>query len=292
MLFNKKRILNHNISNCGLRRLTDQESRNLKDTLLHITEDINNVCKKYNLKLFLVGGSLLGAVRHSGFIPWDDDVDFGLIREDYLKFITIFDKELGENYYLRCPNSKYPNGNRFMQIFKKGTLLETAEGNTPLQPRCISIDIFPYDYAPDNKIVRVIKGLYCNLVMFIAASVCNYYFKNEEYRRLISSTFEGKVLNNIEKIIGYCFSWKRPEKWFDLVDKAVQGTKKTDFITSAMGRKHYLGFFPLQKILFEGLELYSPQDADGYLKHNYGKDYMILPPEHLRESHFIKDIRI
>ena len=114
MLFNKKIILNQKIKNQALRQLTGKEKENLKEMLLCITKDIDSVCRKYDIKLFLVGGSLLGAVRHSGFIPWDDDVDFGLTREDYIKLISVFDKELGNNYYLRCPNSKYPNGNRFI----------------------------------------------------------------------------------------------------------------------------------------------------------------------------------
>ena len=299
MLFNKKKILNNNIKNQDLRQLTTQEQESLKEMLLHIAKDIDTVCRKYNIKLFLVGGSLLGAVRHSGFIPWDDDIDFGLTRNDYTTFISIFDKELGDNYYLRCLNSKYPNGNRFMQIFRKGTILETAEGSTPLQPKCISIDIFPYDYAPNNKFVRITKGLYCNTLMLIAASVCNLYFENQEYKRIMNTTLEGYLLNSIEKIIGIVFSWKKPEQWFDLVDKFAQEKNKTNFVTSAMGRRHYLGeifptevFFPLKPIQFESLTLYSPQNADAYLKHNYGNSYMTPPPINKRESHFIKKIKI
>ena len=157
MIFNKKNILNQSFKSKNVHLLTEKERNKLKKTLLEITEDINNTCDKNNIKLFLVGGSLLGAVRHKGFIPWDDDMDFGLIRKDYIKLREIFDKELGEKYYLRCPNSKYPNGNRFMQIYKKNTILESYEGNTPLQPNCISIDIFPYDYVPENKLIRTIK---------------------------------------------------------------------------------------------------------------------------------------
>lgn len=72
-----------------------------KNTFLLMTQEIDMVCKKYGIKMFLVGGSLLGAVRHGGFIPWDDDIDFGMKRCDYQKFIEIFDSELGDRYYLR-----------------------------------------------------------------------------------------------------------------------------------------------------------------------------------------------
>lgn len=299
MVFNKKKILNQNIREQGLRLMTMQEQKDLKKMLLCIAEDIDKVCKKYDLKLFLVGGSLLGAIRHHGFIPWDDDIDFGLIREDYKRLISVFDKELSGNYYLRCPNSKYPNGNRFMQIYRKNTLLETSEGSTPLQPNCIFVDIFPYDYVPNNRLLRVLKGMYCNLLMLIASSVCSYYFMSKEYTEILGVSLEGKILNIVERVIGFFFSWRRPERWFDLVDKSIQGRKKSDFITSATGRKHYLGevfpvdtFFPLKRVLFENLMFYSPQNADEYLKHNYGDAYMTPPPVNKRESHFIKNIKI
>lgn len=126
-------------------------------------------------RCFLLEGVCWGLFAHGGFIPWDDDVDFGMAREDYEKFISIFDQELGEHYYLRCPNSSYPNGNRFMQIFKKGTVLETAEGNTPLQPNCVLVDVFPYDAVPNNQIYQKIKGIWCNGLMVIASSGYGLY---------------------------------------------------------------------------------------------------------------------
>jgi len=136
-------------------------------------------------------------------------------------------------------------------------------------------------------------------LMLIASSVCNYYFEDKEYKSLISTTFEGRILNLLEKVMGIVFSWKKPEQWFNLVDKSVQGKTKTNFITSAMGRRHYLGeifpvevFFPLRQIPFENLVLYSPQNADAYLRHNYGHSYMTPPPLDQRESHFIKKLKI
>lgn len=299
MIFNKKNILNQSFKSKNVHLLTEKERNKLKKTLLEITEDINNACDKNNIKLFLVGGSLLGAVRHKGFIPWDDDMDFGLIRKDYIKLREIFDKELGEKYYLRCPNSKYPNGNRFMQIYKKNTILETYEGNTPLQPNCISIDIFPYDYVPENKLIRTIKGLYCNMLMLIGASVCNYYYGNKEYIKLINMSISGKILSKIETVIGFVFSYKEPKVWFNKIDRAIQGRHKSNFITSATGRKHYLGeifpvnvFFPLKKLNFENLQLYAPRNAEQYLKQLYGESYMIPPSKENQESHFIKRIEL
>ena len=81
-----------------LRELTNEELEKLHQCLLFILKDFIWVCNKYNLKYTLGGGSVLGAVRHKGFIPWDDDLDVNMPREDYEKFKAIFPKELAEEY--------------------------------------------------------------------------------------------------------------------------------------------------------------------------------------------------
>lgn len=298
-MFNKKEILNDAANSGIVRPLSDKESDDLKKTLLDITKEVDAVCRKYGLKLFLVGGSLLGAVRHGGFIPWDDDVDLGMSREDYLTLIQVFDDELGDKYYLRCPNSPYPNGNRFMQIFKKDTILETAEGNTPLQPNCVLIDIFPYDAVPDNIIHRTVKGIWCNSLMVIASSVTGVRYPNKEYKAMMMKTIAGAILYIAEEVIGLLFSWRSPANWFNTVDKAIRYSKKSHYITSATGRTHYFGecypsevFFPLQEMKFENLNLYAPANTDTYLTRMYSKNYMVPPPENKRESHFIKRIKL
>lgn len=298
-MLSKKKILNEAANSGSVRPLSEDERKNLKKALLYMTAEIDAVCRKYDIKMFLVGGSLLGAIRHGGFIPWDDDVDFGMTREDYEKFISIFDQELGEHYYLRCPNSSYPNGNRFMQIFKKGTVLETAEGNTPLQPNCVLVDVFPYDAVPNNHIYQKIKGIWCNGLMIIASSVTDYTYPNEEYKQMMHKTIGGLVLHTAMTVIGFLFSWRSPAKWFNTVDKEIQYKKKTGFITSATGRRHYLGeifptdvFLPLQEIKFENLTLFAPANPDAYLRHNYGDDYMTPPPDGKRESHFVKRLEL
>ena len=269
------------------------------EVLLKLLLEFDRVCKKYDVQYYLICGSLLGAVRHQDFIPWDDDVDFGMTREDYAKFISIFEQELGENYYLRCPNSLCPNGNRFMQIYKKGTVLETVDGNTPLQPNCVQIDVFPYDAVPDNWIHQKIKGIWCNGLMIIASSVTDYTYPNEEYKQMMYKTRGGFILYTAMTFVGFLFSWRSPEKWFNTVDKAIQYKKKSGFITSATGRRHYLGeifptdvFLPLQEIKFENLTLFAPANPEAYLRHNYGDDYMTPPPDGKRESHFVKRLEL
>ena len=190
--FNYKKIVNEAESNNPLvRPLSDDERLKLQTCLYNMAVDLDERCRKHGIKLFLVGGSLLGAVRHGGFIPWDDDMDLGASREDYEKLKEIFDEEFSDSYELRCPNSLYPNGNRFMQIYKKGTVLKTAEDPNPFQPENVKMDIFPNDYVPNNPLIRRIKGTYINALMLISSCVMDK--KYSDYKRLIRNASSGKL---------------------------------------------------------------------------------------------------
>ncbi len=297
--FNYKDILNEIARNDGTaRQITEDESEKLKSCLLEMAADIDLRCRKNGIHLFLVGGSLLGAVRHQGFIPWDDDMDFGLLREEYEKLKTVFDAEFGDCYELRCPNSGRPNGNRFMQVFKKGTVLKTVGDNNPFCPQNVYLDIFPYDYVPENRLLRRLKGLYANALMFLASCVMDERTMDDDYRQHLRKSKNGAFFLKLRSLTGKAFSWRMPEKWFDRVDDAIRNPE-TSLLTSATGRRHYFGeiypaevFLTLTELPFEGHYFYAPAGWAQYLEGNYGPDYMIPPAEGKRESHFITELSL
>ena len=298
MLLNYKKALN-NISknNNEFHSINTEEKEVLKNCLYEMAWDIDIRCKKVGLELFLVGGTLLGAVRHGGFIPWDDDIDLALSRADYEKLIEIFECEFGNDYELRCPNSPYPNGNRFMQIYKKDTVLKMLGNNNPLQPDSVYIDIFPYDYAPNNKVKQKIKGIKANFLMAVASLVMDFVYPDKQLMEYLKNSKDGKKIVIIRKTIGRIFSFRSPEKWFDIVDNTIKGRNKTSYVTSATGRKHYLGeiypsetFFPLIEMKFNDHMFFAPRDYKTYLEGLYGYDYMTPPARTEQESHFISKL--
>lgn len=298
--FNYKDILNEVARSEKLaRQVTEEESAALKNCLYEMAVDLDRRCRKNRIHLFLVGGTLLGAVRHHGFIPWDDDMDLGLMRGDYEKLKRIFDEEFGDMYLLRCPNSPYPNGNRFMQIFKKGTVLKTVGEENPLQPQAVYIDIFPYDYVPEHPIGRFLRGNIANGLMFVASCVMDNAYMDAAYAEFLKKSRDGKLFLMIRGITGWVFSFLPPEKWFDLVDRVIAYKKKTGTVTSATGRRHYFKemyakkvFLPLTNLEFRDHAFYAPGNYTEYLIGNYGEDYMVPPKEGKRESHFITAIKL
>ncbi|MBQ3584099.1 MAG: LicD family protein [Lachnospiraceae bacterium] len=294
-----KETLIQNAKKAGGHEITDEELKKLQMCMLKCYREINDVCEKHKIQIFLQGGSLLGAVRHGGFIPWDDDMDFGMSRKDYNKFIQVFEEELSDRYILSAPNSSYKAYNRFIQLYRKDTvLIDAFEDSGSSKPQCVYIDIFPIDYAPNNGVLRQIKGIMCNFLMVIAGCVEEYKEQNKTLQNIMEQSKKGKWIYRIRYAIGKIFGFKAPGYWFNLVDKAISHSEKTGYVTSGTGRKHYLGevvsedvFFPLKYMKFEKIKVRVPNKPHEYLENLYG-NYMKIPPEHKRERHFIKKVEV
>ncbi len=267
--------------------------------LLGIADDIVSVFEKYNINYNLSGGSALGAVRHHGFIPWDDDMDFNIFGKDHERFVECFNKEYGDKYNLQYYKS--PNyGLAFMRVRKRGTVyrnhLDVGEKE---ENSGFSMDIFIMENVFDNVILRNIHGILCMFCGLMLSSR-KFYSNRSFFKELSKKNPEIKRSVNTKIWIGRLISFISLEKWAEITDKCHSLCKnnKSKYVTIPTGRRHYFNEMYLRKNMeetivmpFEGRNWKVAKGYDAYFKALYGNDYMTPPPEDKREKHVILELK-
>lgn len=273
--------------------VTGEKAVKLKQTLTKILDDFQIRCEKNGITPFLVYGSALGAVRHQGFIPWDDDIDVALTREDWNKLKAIFKDVFSDKYDLEGPN--YGDKDSFSawgKVFLKNTrYVEIFNVNTPYN-KGIFIDVFIIDGLSDNFVVRKFDYVIARIMRFIANSMPFYQYPNDVMTKVMSTTKDAKRYLKFREFIGFCFSWVSHKRWLSWYDHFISRHEKSkhtimnydDAITKRGA------WFPVKKVAFENIMVNVPNDVDEYLKAAFGPTYMELPPEDKREQHFCVDL--
>lgn len=278
-----------------LHQLSDVEIQQLRSILTDMLMDIDAVCKKHNLRYMLGYGSCLGAIRHVGFIPWDDDLDLLMPREDLKKFLAIFEKELGAKYEYTAPNTVKESKNNFTKVYKKGTLyLEITDINS-FFPRGVYIDIFPLDYAPENFFMRLLKGYWCNFLCKASVSVFYAQYSNVDLIKFMKQNKRMYLVFRLRQFLGKIASIVPHKIWANWADRAMLG-KQSSLLADYSGNcfDKILPtdiFFPIREGFFNNQLTCLPNRPDLYLEEIYGDDYMQLPPEEDRQRHFIVDFK-
>ena len=274
----------------GLHIVTDKELDAIHHTLLDMLKDLITVFEKYDIGWSLSGGSIIGAVRHKGFIPWDDDIDIFLTRANFEKFCKVFHKELGKGYKLRLPGEKgYLM--HFPTIEKRGTEIKQVQSTDKVQG--LFIDVFILENAPDNELVRKIHGLastaYLAIDSFVRTNACK--------KNLLKYGKSDPALIQAVKLrcaLSRLFWFHSMENWMLRSDKCFSVYKniKSKYVVCPSGNAHYFGEIfrrdcmePTVSVDFEGIKVNIPCNSDYYLRKRYGKDYMIIPDEDERERH-------
>lgn len=280
-------------SDC-LHILTAEESCKLKGLLLDMYKDISSLCDKNGLIYMLGGGSCLGAVRHNGFIPWDDDLDLMMPRESYERLIELLSiGALGDKYEYSAPNKGQDCKNCFLKIYRCGTVDEEITSENIPGPKGIYVDVFPMDYAPAGVVARRIKGFVSDLLHTVCSCVLYTEYPSELYKRFMSESLSGRIRYCQRMILGRFFGIIPHRKWVYWFDQWSSNSKDTGYLTVSSGRKHYWGecrttslYLPVSKAVFEGIEVNLPNQPHEYLVSMYG-NYMELPPVEKRERHFV-----
>ena len=247
--------------------------------MLRMFKIIDYICRKHNLRYWMCSGTLLGAIRHKGFIPWDDDLDICMIREDYEKFLLIAKDELPNDMLLQTretdPLYDYialPCKVRDTKSLIVSNGIEKKGYNMGL-----FIDIFPADrYHLDTKLFkkeRNIKSFFFYLCKGIDAELEK---KSSLPKKIIS--YFNPILKSIGKVYLKRIN-KRIDKNRDLGNNCYIGH---GFDTPWRRYFNYEVIFPLQDYTFEGHSFLGPKDYDAYLSQLYGSKYMTPPPPEKR----------
>ena len=163
---------------------------------LEVLAQIEKICNKYNLEYFAVGGSLIGAVRHKGFIPWDDDLDIAMKRKDYMVFMNVVSKEMPEEYEVLSIYNNPEWDNTFSRIVNSRKVPLKGERFEEFHrfPLLAGIDIFPMDYIPRDKELANTQNALLDLAWRMIANVLRYnagYFRDDETELVSKELQEG-----------------------------------------------------------------------------------------------------
>ena len=250
----------------------------LKKIQINILDYVDQFCRENKINYWLSYGSLLGAVRHKGYIPWDDDIDIGMLRDDYERFIAIFNKK--NNKYRVCDYSidhdwPLPYG----KILDTTTLMYEPDKKSGITT-AVFVDLFIYDDAPNNK--QKLKRAFKKRTIYRKLHLWQTY--KEAYNQ------ERKKYNFIRYPI-HLFLQLFPKNYFlkrILKIEVMFRNNASNKVASISDQGNYVFdknvLEELTELEFEGKKFYAPQNYDLVLRTFYG-DYMKLPPKEKRVSH-------
>lgn len=260
-----------------------KSSDGLRQAQLYIMDEIKRICDLHNIKYFLDCGSMLGAVRHNGFIPWDDDLDVGMLKEEYEKFHTYAQTDLSTCFYIKNYIVDKEYGLPYSKLCLKDTRYVERRGNSKAKHLEVFVDIFPYIVRSENHLIgkfRSVKERILTQVFMAQSGFCTwkdtrglkrckfliiqmiaiFQTKNFTYR-LLKNIYDHEFCSSLVEIYDgiACSYWYYPKLFLN----------------------EYID------IAFEDRVYKIPKKYDQILRICYG-DYMTMPPLDERETHEIE----
>ena len=244
----------------------------LKDIEIDILAEIDRICKKHDIKWFLAGGSLLGAIRENKSISWDDDLDIGMLREDFEKFKKVAPQELDKKYYYSSPWTDQNCHYYIDKIRLKSSYFSTAYSSHFTLEDGVFVDIIVYDQTSSN---RLLEKLQIKLICFMVGALRIRWYNEPKKPRL---NFWKKVFPVLKHI-----PWKTLHKWFDFAATMFAKKKNAKYLLDSTGQHIRNGRFPkyyleeLTETELDGLMCPIPVHYHEYLSFFYGENYFPKP---------------
>lgn len=264
----------------------------LKCKELEILQDINDICEKEKIKYSLAYGTLLGSIRHEGFIPWDDDIDIIMLREDFNRFKKIIQNNHNEKYFVQDYKSEKNYTNSYPKLRMNDTvLLEKSTMNLDIH-HGVFVDIFVADYLPTNKILILIQKIVLPIISHIIRAFNLDHVKSARcfshkiikgMLLILNKIIPNTILHKIHNSIATIGNKNKSDEVCVMVSEECNFMKR-----NSMPRRY---FDELVKYKFEDSEFYGIKEYDTILTKLYG-NYMELPPENKRVAHSFIKIRI
>lgn len=252
----------------------------LKKIELNIAIYIDDFCRKNNIEYSLGGGSLLGAVRHKGFIPWDDDIDLNMTRDQYERFSLLFQEETGPYRLIT-----YKNDPQYKYLFAKVVDTRTQlieDHNFPVDDMGVFVDIFPIDSLGDTETVAIANLKKVKFKRFLCVAACWKHFYINRNRSLLRQLprlvfFVLSRFIDVKKINAWIenqFPFNMEKKYWGCVCGSYEERE-------VMEQKVFTEYMDIE---FEGHSLRGIRNYDMYLSNLYG-NYMKLPPKNKQVAH-------
>ena len=262
---------------------TEEQIKKIQEIELQNLKVLDDVCKKLNIEYFLYGGTLIGAVRHKGFVPWDDDLDIAMDRKDYMRFVREAHAILPDNYYLQTPYTDKKTPYLYSKLRLKGTTcIEFIHHRLDIE-QGIYIDIYPIDNVTDDDGEYMKEySEYQKLARCYVLRQCKYpSVEGKSLKRRIKNVLR-YVLSTVVKIVPQSYFVNKADKIMTKHNGEKTGRKGNLFYPEPTNV--FYDMFPLEDGIFEGVKVKLPGNWDRHLTSRYD-DYMEFPPEEERIGH-------
>ncbi len=259
---------------------SDLRLRAVQEKTLGIASEIVSFCQQHELLCYFCGGGAIGAIREGGFVPWDDDLDFFMPRNDYERFCQLWKQKHDRRYVLEKADANFVNHNNFVTVRDaQTTFVKTYQQDLDIV-HGIAVDVFPLDVAPTGKNQQKLQKLWA----MVYALFCE---------QVVPETHGGLITTGSKILLGLFHSRKsRYRVWRFAEKRMIQyNASESPWVTELCVGPKYMGnryhkewFAKAQMVPFEDVQMPVPQGYDHYLRQVFG-DYMQRPPESMQKPH-------